>query len=152
MKLVVRLVTAALFCSALSAAVVVAQKGAMARVEVLPAELRFSPQPNGTLQAPVVGDSTKPGLYAIRTRIPGGTRVLPHSHPDDRIVVGLSGTLYLGYGERFDETKMQPMPVGSAFSEPANGPHFTWAKNGGVVVHITGVGPTGTTDVAAKTK
>jgi quercetin dioxygenase-like cupin family protein len=131
------------------AAFVFAQSAGLPLVQVLPADLKFTPMPNGTLQAPVVGDSTKPGLYAIRVRIPAGTRLLPHFHPDERIVAVLGGTLYVGYGEQFDEQKMKAMPPGSVFTEPPKQPHYTWAKDAGVVLHITGIGPSGTTQIGA---
>lgn len=149
MKIVLRLSLALLLLSA-AATNAVAQAGRLKLVEVLPAQLVFAKTPNGTLQAPVVGDATKPGLYAIRVRIPAGTRVLPHFHPDDRIVVVLGGTLYVGFGEKFDESSMKTMPPGSVFTEPARQVHSTWAKDAGVVLHVVGNGPTGTTQVPAQ--
>jgi uncharacterized RmlC-like cupin family protein len=41
---------------------------------------------------------TKPGLYAMRLRIPPNTKTLAHSHKDDRTAVVLSGVWYFGYG------------------------------------------------------
>jgi len=48
-------------------------------------------------------------------------------------------------GEKFDETKMTALPPGSVFTEPGKAPHFTWAKDGEVMLHVTGRGPTATT-------
>ncbi len=141
-----RFAAAAALFLAISAAVALAQSG-VALVQIVPTELKFSLMPNGTYQAAVVGDSTKPGAYAIRVRMPVGTRVLPHSHPEDRIVVVLGGTVYVGVGEKLDEQTMKALPPGSVYTEQAGRPHFSWAKDGGVVLHVTGVGPTGTTDV-----
>jgi quercetin dioxygenase-like cupin family protein len=122
-----------------------AQDKAPARVVVRPADLQFAAMPNGTFQADVVGSAAAPGPYAARVRIPGGLRLPPHFHPEARIVVVLSGTLYLGYGDTFDESKMTALPPGSVFTEAAKEAHYTWAKDGGVVLHVTGVGPTATT-------
>jgi hypothetical protein len=36
------------------------------------------------------------------------------------------------------------LPPGSVFTEPEKGAHFTWAKDGEVVLHVTGQAPTGT--------
>jgi quercetin dioxygenase-like cupin family protein len=132
-----------------AAGMVFAQAGALKLVEVVPADLKFTPSPNGTFQAVVVGDSTKVGMYAMRTRIPSGLRIQPHFHPDDRIVLVLSGTLYVGFGERLDEARMTPLPAGSVFTEPGKQAHFTWAKEGDVLLHVVGNGPTGATQVPA---
>ena len=127
------------------AAAAIAQNRPFARTIVRQGDLRFVAKPNGTYQAAVVGDVEKPGPYAARTRIPAGLRIPPHFHPEDRIVLITSGTLYVGYGDKFDETKMVPLPAGSVFTEPGGTSHFTWAKDGDAMLYVTGMGPTGTT-------
>jgi quercetin dioxygenase-like cupin family protein len=143
-----RLVTLAL--AVLAVAAVAAQDATSPHVVVRPADLQFAAMPNGTFQADVVGSVTKPGPYAARVRIPAGVRLQPHFHPEARIVLVLSGTLYVGYGDQFDETKMTALSPGSVFTEAPNERHYTWAKDGGVVLHVTGVGPTATTWVEPK--
>jgi quercetin dioxygenase-like cupin family protein len=128
-----------------AAGIAAAQGAALPLIQIRPADLRFVPMPNGTYQARVVGDVTARGPYAARTRLPAGLRIPPHFHPEERIVLILSGTLYVGYGERFDEAKMVALPAGSVFTEPSKQPHFTWAKDGEVVLHVTGTGPSATT-------
>ena len=49
------------------------------------------------------GDPKKEGLYAIRFRVPPNTRIMPHSHKDDRAGVVISGMWYFGYGREFSE-------------------------------------------------
>ncbi|MCX6551934.1 MAG: cupin domain-containing protein [Acidobacteria bacterium] len=129
----------------IATAFVRAQEGGLKLAEVSPGELHFALMPNGTYQANVVGDITKPGPYAVRTKLPAGLRLPPHFHPEPRIVLIVSGTLYVGYGDRFDETKMVALPAGSVFTEPSKQSHFTWAKDGEVVLHVTGQGPSATT-------
>ena len=71
---------------------------------------------------------------------------MPHWHPDEvRTVVVLSGTLYFAYGEKWDESKLKAFPAGTFFSEPTRAPHFAWAKDGAVMVQVTGTGPSGVT-------
>ena len=53
----------------------------------------------------------------------------------------LSGTWYIGFGEKFDESKLIALPPGSYYTEPANKPHFVLTKEA-VVVQIGGTGPT----------
>jgi quercetin dioxygenase-like cupin family protein len=114
---------------------------------LVPDELTWAPGPAGALLARVVSDSTKPGIYVVRAKFPAGFRVPPHFHPDDRIVTVLSGTVYVGYGEQFDESKMKALPAGSVWTEPANQPHFAWAKDGEAVIQTLGYGPSGTTPI-----
>jgi hypothetical protein len=57
----------------------------------------------------------------------------------------MSGTLYVAFGNTFDEARLVAMPPGSVFTEPGGQAHFTWARDGDVVLHVTGTGPTKTT-------
>ena len=63
----------------------------------------------------------------------------------------LSGTLYYGLGEQWDESKLIAFPAGTFFSEPPKLPHFAWAKDGDVILQVTGTGPTGTTQITPPT-
>jgi quercetin dioxygenase-like cupin family protein len=101
-------------------------------------------RPGGMEMATLAGNMGKPGLYAARIRIPAGLRVLPHTHPEDRLVVVLSGTLLVGYGGHFDASLMKALPPGGFFTEPAGQPHFAWARDDDVIVQVSGIGPSGT--------
>ncbi len=115
---------------------------------LIPDELTWTSGPAGRVAAArIAGDSTKAGMYAIRLKFPPGFRVEPHFHPDDRITTVLSGTIHVGYGEQFDESKMKALPAGSVWTEPANQPHFVWAKDGEVVLQVIGNGPSSSTPV-----
>ncbi len=92
------------------------------------------------------GDPTKPGLFVTRIRFSPGWKDMPHWHPDPaRTVVVLSGTFYFGSGETWDESKMKAYPAGTFYSEPPKSPHYTWAKDGEVIIQLTGMGPSGKT-------
>ena len=90
------------------------------------------------------GNPTTEGLYVTRTLIPHGTKTIPHTHSDSRTVTVLLGVCYYGRGEVFDEERVEQMPPGSFFTEPAGTPHYIWAKDGDVIVQTTGIGPSGT--------
>jgi len=49
-------------------------------------------------------------------KFPPGFKVMPHFHPDERTVVVLSGTWYMGVGEEWDESKMKGYPPGACLS------------------------------------
>jgi quercetin dioxygenase-like cupin family protein len=92
------------------------------------------------------GDPTRPGVFVSRVKFSSGWKDPPHWHPDEvRTVVVLSGTFYFGGGDKWDESKFKAYPAGTFYSEPSRAPHFTWAKDGEVIIQITGVGPSGKT-------
>jgi quercetin dioxygenase-like cupin family protein len=105
----------------------------------------------GPSTAVLYGDPTKPGVYVARTKFPAGFKYMPHTHPDEwRTVVVLSGTNYFGVGDKWDEAKLRTYTTGTFFSEPKGTPHFVWAKDGEVIIQVTGMGPSGTTMVLEK--
>ena len=90
-----------------------------------------------------LGQEQKAGPYILRVRLSKGGRIMPHTHPDERNSTVLSGTLYVGFGETFDEARLVAVPTGSIYVAPANVPHFVWAKDDDVIYQEAGVGPTG---------
>lgn len=114
-------------------------------VRITVEELKWRPgRVPGHEIAPLVGDSTKPGPYVERVKFPANSTSQPHSHPDDRTYTVISGTWYVGYGDKFDPAKLKALPPGSYHTEPANVSHFSVIKGEGVVVQISGTGPTAT--------
>ena len=92
------------------------------------------------------GDPTKPGLYVLQLRIQPNVTIQAHSHKDDRVATVLKGTWYFGYGDKFNESALKPLEVGSYYTEPPNTPHFAKTQDL-VVLQIVGYGPTSTTYV-----
>ena len=105
-----------------------------------PNEIEFKAplSPGLTQTAVVYGDPTKPGVFVKRIKFASGIKVMPHWHPDEvRTAVVLSGTLYFGLGEQWDDSKLKAYPAGTFFSEPSKTPHYVWAKDGEVILQIT---------------
>jgi quercetin dioxygenase-like cupin family protein len=119
---------------------------------VLPQDLEwFTPPTNATIHgAWVIGSEHAPDPYLFRVRLEAAGRMAPHTHPDTRNTTVLSGTLYVGFGDTFDETTAVAIPTGGVYVAPANVPHFVWAKDGEVVYQEAGVGPTATAPVDKK--
>ena len=113
---------------------------------ILPESLHWVGVPNApALQAAwVLGSERAAGAYVLRVRIAANGRIPAHAHPDTRNSTVLSGTLYVGFGETFDENKVVAVPTGGVYLAPANLMHYIWAKDGNVEYQETGVGPTGT--------
>ena len=99
---------------------------------------------DGRQRARLLGDSNQRGLWVDRVKIPGGGRVLAHRHPHDELVTVIEGTWYLGEGERFDPARLKGYPAGSFIVIPAGVPHFVAAKDGAVIVQLSGTGKFGT--------
>ena len=128
-----------------------AQTEPLATARLAPDEFKWDRTPTGAQRAKLVGDEQKPGMYMYRFRFPANFKVQPHSHPDERVLTVMSGTLYVGYGEQFDESAMKALPAGGFWTEPAKQPHFAWAKDGEVVIQVVGGnGPSGVTRIEAK--
>jgi quercetin dioxygenase-like cupin family protein len=145
-----------------SAAVVAAQSGDAREKRLTPAEIPWpaaaskgaalvgSSGVSGIQTVALKGDPTKPGLYTILLRVGPNTRIQAHSHPDDRSATVVSGDWYFGYGKVFDEKALKHLPPGSYYTEPPGLNHFAMTKATGVVISISGVGPSGTTYVDSK--
>jgi quercetin dioxygenase-like cupin family protein len=103
----------------------------------------FAAYPPSVRLAILVGDPTKPGPYTIRVRVPGGIKMMPHKHPEDRVYTVISGVFYVGLGEQFDEHQLTAFAPGSVVVLPGNQAHFHWAKSGEYVAQVTALGPLG---------
>lgn len=95
----------------------------------------------------VYGDPSTSGLYTILLKVAAHTKIPAHLHPDERIGTVVSGTWYFGYGDKFDESKLKKLPIGSIYSEVAGQNHFAMTKDEPIIVEITGYGPSGVTYV-----
>jgi len=90
------------------------------------------------------GDPNQKGVYTIMLRVPAHTQIAAHSHRDDRVATVISGTWHIGYGDKFDESKLKALPPGSFYTEPPGKNHFARTGDEPVVVRITGFGPSST--------
>ncbi|HTU95182.1 MAG TPA: cupin domain-containing protein [Solirubrobacteraceae bacterium] len=103
----------------------------------------FAAFPPEARLAVLVGDPTQPSMYTIRVKLPGGVRLMPHRHPEDRVYTVISGVFYIGVGEHFDEGRLVAYPPGAVVVLPGGTPHFHWAKSGDYVTQVSAVGPLG---------
>ena len=113
---------------------------------ILPEDIDWQPFPAfppAVHLAVIVGHPSEPGPYVIRVKAPGGTKLMPHKHPEDRIYTVMSGVFYIGLGEVFDGDKVQAYPPGSVIVLPGDTPHFHWAKSGQYITQVTAIGPLG---------
>ena len=109
-----------------------------------PGELQWGPAPDvlpaGAKLAVLEGDPTKPGEFTMRLKMPGGYKIPPHFHPRMEHVTLISGSAYVGMGDKFDESKMAALPVGTFAWIKPGAHHFAMAK-GETVIQLHGNGP-----------
>lgn len=92
----------------------------------------------------LAGNPASAGFYSILLFVPAHTTIQAHSHRDDRMATVVSCKWQFGYGTRFDESMLKPLPAGSVYSEPGGMNHFARRRDTPVVAHISGYGPTDT--------
>ena len=108
-------------------------------LEAIPFE---STPTKGVESAAVIGDSSQEELYVMVGRLAEGVVFPVHTHPDARLSTVLSGTMYYGVGETFEDVEFTPYPAGSVVYTPPDTPHWMWARGGEIVVQESGFGPT----------
>ena len=96
----------------------------------------------GSRLAVVQGDPSKEGLFVYRLKMPANYKIPPHLHKASENVTVLSGSFFMGMGEKFDQGSGQELPVGGFISVPPDHPHYAWAGPQETVVQVHGVGPT----------
>lgn len=95
--------------------------------------------PPGAQGAVLSGDPSKKGMYTVRMRSPAGYKIMPHTHPTAEHITVISGTFYMGTGEKFDESAGHAMGPGSFMTMPAGTKHFAWSNEECVIqVHAEG--------------
>jgi quercetin dioxygenase-like cupin family protein len=95
----------------------------------------------GTQVAVLMGDPSKPGPYVIRLKVPANTSIPAHYHGGTEVVTVVSGTFYVGLGDKMDASKVTAFPAGSFASIPANVHHYALTKSEPVVLQLEGDGP-----------
>jgi quercetin dioxygenase-like cupin family protein len=112
-------------------------------VVLTPDKLQWKPNPAlppGAVATVLSGDPTKPGLFAIRVKLPDGFKVPPHWHPSDENVTVIQGTLLIATGDKFDMSKLQSVPTGGFMHMPKEMRHFA-ASKGETILQVHGIGP-----------
>jgi len=110
-----------------------------------PESVKWNPAPfPGIMIAVAAGNPTATGMYAIFVKFAPGAKAQPHTHPDQRIVTVLSGTIRVGIGPEINEGKAAVLRPGSVVIIPADAPHYGWTTEGEAILQEVGTAPTGT--------
>jgi quercetin dioxygenase-like cupin family protein len=113
-----------------------------------PESLKWGPAPpilpKGAQVAVLYGDPDKPGPFVFRLRFPAGYKVAAHMHPNDYDVTVLTGTMYLGMGDKLDTAQGQALNAGGYLHLPKGMHHYEWSPED-TVIQLSGTGPVGMT-------
>ncbi len=125
-------------------------KKATTHVMVNSADLKWMDGPDaipaGAKFVVISGDPKKPGLFTMRAMLPDNYIIPAHWHPADEHVTVLSGTLLMGLGDKFDESKLSPVNAGGYSLLPARVNHFVKTQ-GETTLQLNSMGPWGITYV-----
>jgi anti-sigma factor ChrR (cupin superfamily) len=109
-----------------------------------PSEIKWKEGPptlqKGAMVAVLEGDPAKEGPFVLRIKLPDGFKIAPHTHPKTERLTVISGTFFLGMGDKFDPKDGLEMPAGSFGSWKEGMKHFAWTK-GETVIQLHGTGP-----------
>ncbi len=131
--------------------------GASYAVELNPAALIYqrpdqikwnAPSAAGSQNSVLIGDPSKGGLYVVRNRwLKGNHFSRPHFHPNDRFIMVLDGTWWMGSGAKFDPDHSVALPTGTFVTHFGKQVHWDGAKSEDASLLIVGNGPATSTPV-----
>jgi quercetin dioxygenase-like cupin family protein len=115
----------------------------------LPDQIKWTDEPIGSKHAVLLGDPNKPGLYVILVKWTAHHMSHPHFHPNDRFITVLSGTWWVGTGNKFDPDSTVALPAGTFVTHFGKQVHYDGAKDEDAVLEIVGEGPATATPAEA---
>ena len=120
------------------------EKKPSAHVMLTSADLKWADGPPslppGAKAAVMEGNPKEAGPFTMRLKLPANYKVPAHWHPADEHVTVISGTFYMGMGDKLDEASAKELPAGSFAVMPTKQHHFAMTK-AETVVQLHGVGP-----------
>ena len=96
--------------------------------------------PKGAKVAVLSGDPTKAEHFTIRVMFPANYQVKPHWHATAENITVISGALFMGTQETFNQQMATKLEKGSFAVMPAKFVHYAFCKTP-TVVQIHGMGP-----------
>lgn len=134
--------------AAISAAIAAAAGAAgldpAAAVFADPSKLQWRSRP-GIDDVVLYGDPAKPGPYIVMAKWAPGNMSRPHFHPNDRMIMVLKGTWWVGTGSKYEPASTVPMRAGTFVTQYGKQPHYDGAKDEEAVILLFGDGPATTT-------
>jgi quercetin dioxygenase-like cupin family protein len=110
---------------------------------VKPDELKWNDVPSlpkGAKIAVIEGPMNEAVPFTVRLKLPADYKIPPHSHPAAERVTVLSGEFNMGVGDKFEQSKTQPVTPGAIMIMQPKTPHFGWTKTE-TMIQLHGTGP-----------
>jgi quercetin dioxygenase-like cupin family protein len=104
----------------------------------------------GAMLSAMSGDPNKPGPYIVRLKLPPNATFGAHYHGDVENLTIISGTLYVGLGDKVDRNKLTALHAGDFAHVNTGVHHYALTKSDGAVIQISGSGPMTMTMVGGK--
>ena len=127
---------------------------ALGNLQICPDQIKWTNAPApflpGAKMATLEGNPKNTGLFTVRFKLPPNYTIPPHFHPKDERVTVISGSVYVGFGDKKDENSAKKFTTGCFYINPVNSHHFAYTKDEEVIIQITGMGPWGITMIGAK--
>lgn len=96
--------------------------------------------PPGARLAVIEGPLTEAVPFVIRLKMPANYSIPAHWHPAIEHVTVISGTFYMGVGDKLDAARAKPLSTGSVAIMQPGTRHFALTKEE-TIVQVHGVGP-----------
>ncbi len=110
---------------------------------ISPNDLKWSEIPSlpaGARIAVIEGPLNEAVPFTFRLKFPANYEIPAHWHPAVERVTVISGTFYMGVGDKLDRNKSMTLSPGSMMIMQPKTNHFAWTK-GEVEVQLNGNGP-----------
>ena len=109
---------------------------------VKPPELKWTDTPlvKGAKVAVIEGPLDQAVPFTFRFKLPANAKIPAHWHTSIEHVTVLSGTFNVGMGDKLDQKKTKPLPVGSVAIMQPKTAHFAWTDKE-TILQVHGVGP-----------
>jgi len=135
---------AASLCAALLVAPQVMAADNPASMYMNPNQVKWGDAPpvfmKGAKMAVLMGDPGKAGPFVARLQVPASYKIAPHWHSQDEDLTVISGSFYLGEGDKMETKGAHEIKAGGFHHLPAKTHHYAFSK-GAAVVQINGMGP-----------
>ena len=96
--------------------------------------------PAGAKLAVLNGDPGKPGQFVMRLMLPAGYVIAPHWHSLAEQLTVISGTFYIGMGDKSDRAQAHALKAGGFHYLPGKAHHYAFVRDA-TVVQVEGMGP-----------
>lgn len=134
---------AALSCTFMTA---VASAGEPALISAKASELQWSAAPSvgpGAMMTVIEGDLKSAEPFTLRLKLPANSSIGVHTHPATERVTVLSGSFYLGTGDKLDPAVATTYQAGDTVIIPAGMAMSAGTHTEEAVLQLHGTGPWG---------